>query len=51
MGETHGKRGSHSFEHCIHARHESQEMVESNDSCRTTGSVLFLVLDAEATVA
>lgn len=52
MGEMrNGKCRSHGFEHLIHARHKSQEMVDSNDSCRTTGSILFLVLDAGATVA
>lgn len=47
----HGECRSHSFEHLIQARHKSQEMVDSKDSCRTTGPVLFLVLGAGATVA
>lgn len=52
MGEMHyEKHKSHSFEHLIHARHKSQETVDSNDSCRTTGLILFLVLDPLATVA
>lgn len=50
MEEMHcGKHRRHSFEQLIHSRHRSQEMVDCNDSCRTTGLILLLVLGPEAT--
>lgn len=52
MGEMHcGKHRRHGSEQLNHSRHRSQEMMDCNDSCRTTGLILFLVLGPQATVA